>query len=149
MQERVAGVIKELQPLIQVSIRDRCHVISIVALRGYSGVVERRRCVRSRDICLLDSIVLIEQANRQISWISMFTFYGQSSKMKINETTSVAFLKEQMFVGGASLSQLNCQSNSEHLSQLCFITQSSDRVTKYDCSLLRLPTVSCFWGSYI
>ena len=56
MQERVAGIIKELQPLIQVSIRDRCHVISIVALRGYSGVVERRRCVRSRGICLLDSI---------------------------------------------------------------------------------------------
>ena len=66
MQERVAGIIKELQPLIQVSIRDRCHVISIVALRGDSGVVESRRCFRSRDICLLDSIVLIEQANGQI-----------------------------------------------------------------------------------
>ena len=66
--------------------------------------------------------------------------------MKINKTTSVALAKEQMFGGGASWSQLNCQSNSEHLSQLCFITQSSDCVTKHDCSLLRLPTVSCLWG---
>ena len=62
--------------------------------------------------------------------------------MKINKTTSVTFSKEQMFVGGASWSQLNCLSNSEHLSQLCFITQSSDCVTKYDCSLLRLSKVS-------
>ena len=66
--------------------------------------------------------------------------------MKINKTTSVAFSKEQMFGGGASWSQLNYQSNSEHLSQLCFITQSSDCVTKYDCSLLRLPTVSLSSG---
>ena len=68
--------------------------------------------------------------------------------MKINETTSVAFSKEQMFGGGASWSQLNYQSNSEHLSQLCFITQWSDCVTKYDCSFLRLPTVSLSSGHF-
>ena len=61
--------------------------------------------------------------------------------MKINETTSVAFLEEQMFGGGASWSQLKCQSNSEYLNELCFITQSSDCVTKCDCSLL---TETCF-----
>ena len=43
-----------------------------------AGVVERCSFVRSRDVCLLDSIVLIEQANGQISWISIFTFYGRS-----------------------------------------------------------------------
>ena len=43
-----------------------------------AGVVERCSFVRSRDICLLDSIVLIEQANGQIRWISIFMFYGRS-----------------------------------------------------------------------
>ena len=66
--------------------------------------------------------------------------------MKINETKSVALAKEQMFGGGASWSQLNYQSNSEHLSQLCFITQSCDYATKYDFSFLRLPTVSLSTG---
>ena len=66
--------------------------------------------------------------------------------MKINETKSVALAKEQMFGGGASWSQLNYQSNSEHLSPLCFITQSSDCATKYDFSFLRLPTVSLSTG---
>ena len=43
-----------------------------------AGVVECCSFVRSRDVCLLDGIVLIEQANGQVSWISIFTFYGRS-----------------------------------------------------------------------